>query len=231
MAIWNVIEVFRDKRLLSRVRAELTAAEFRGITSSQDVDKLMSLPLLQSIYAELLRLRIEVQTVFSAGQEDIRINEWRFPKKSLVVVPAGAAHKDPDFWNTRNGEHPVECFWADRFLAYPGDPRSGPRRDCTTDGGRFKETPMTSSDPTKAKFVSSGLANAFIPWGIGERSCPGRGVARRQIIAFCALMVDRFDIEILSTDETFELDPAFYGLGTQRPLRDIPFKVRKRKIE
>ena len=68
--------------------------------------------------------------------------------------------------------------------------------------------------------------------GASEReSCPGRGVARRQIVAFCALMVDRFDIEILLAYETFEQDPAFYGLGTQRPLRDIPFKVRKRKIE
>lgn len=28
MADWNVIEVFRNKRLLSRVRAELTTAEF-----------------------------------------------------------------------------------------------------------------------------------------------------------------------------------------------------------
>lgn len=97
------------------------------MTSSQGFDKLISLLLLQSIYAELLRLRVEVQTVFSADQEDIRINKWRFPK-SLVVVPVGAAHRDPDFWSTKNGEHPVECFWADRFLAYPGDPQSGPRR-------------------------------------------------------------------------------------------------------
>lgn len=231
MATWNVIEIFQDKCLLSGVRAELTAAEFRGIISSQDIDKLLSLPLLQSICAELLRLRVEVQTVFSSDREDIRINDWRFPRKSLVIVPAGAAHRDPDFWNTKNGKHPVERFWADRFLAYPEDPRNGPRRDCATDGDRSEETARTSSDPTKVKFVSSGLANSFMPWGIGERTCPGRGIARREIIAICAMMVDQFDIEILSTDATFDLNSAFYGIGTQRPLKGIPFKVRKRKIE
>lgn len=58
--IWNLIEVFRDPKLLSRVRAELAAANVQGVTSNQDVEKLLSLPLLQSIYAELLRLRVEV---------------------------------------------------------------------------------------------------------------------------------------------------------------------------
>ncbi|KAI9876911.1 MAG: hypothetical protein M1830_005312 [Pleopsidium flavum] len=232
MAIWNIIEVFRDKNLLSRVRAELTAAGLQGITSSQDVDKLLSLPLLQSIYAELLRLRVEVQTVFSSDREDIRINEWRFPKTSLVIVPAGAAHRDQSFWNTKDGEHPLDRFWADRFLAYPNDPRSGPRRNTAADScNPEEETTKTAADPTKAKFVSLGLANSFMPYGIGERTCPGRGFARREIVAFCAIMVDQFDIEILSTEKDFDLSPAFYGIGTQRPLRRIPFKVRKRKME
>ena len=230
MAIWNIIEIFRDKCLLSRVRAELTAAEFQGIASSQDVEKLLSLPLMQSIYAELLRLRIEVQMVFSSDREDIRINEWRFPKKSLVMIPAGAAHRDPDFWNTKNGEYPTDRFWADRFLAHPDDPWSGPHRDYVTDRDKSEETKKTGSDFKKAKFVSSGLANSFMPWGIGERTCPGRGLARREIVAICAMVVDRFDIEITPTDASFELSPAFYGIGTQRPLKGISFKVRKRKV-
>lgn len=124
MAIWNIIEVFKDKVLLSRLRAELSAADFQGITTDEDIEKLTAIPLLQSIYSELLRLRVEVQTVFSSDKEDIRINEWRVPKNSLVIVPAGAAHRDPTFWNTKNGEYPLDRFWADRFLAYPSDIKS-----------------------------------------------------------------------------------------------------------
>ena len=68
-------------------------------------------------------------------------------------------------------------------------------------------------------------------YGIEKRSCPGRGFARREIVAFCALIVEKFDIKILSTEKTFEISSAFYGIGTQRPLRSILFKVRNRKVE
>lgn len=229
MAIWTIIQVFRDRELLSRVRAELSAANFKEITSKEDIDKLHSLPLLQSIHAEMLRLRVEVQTVFTSDQEDIRINEWRFPKKSLIIVPAGAAHRDPNIWNTKNGKHPLTEFWADRFLAYPNDPHSGPKK--INGVGVKEELPHDGAGRGDPKFVTSGLANSYMPYGIGERMCPGRGFSRREIITFCAFIVDRFDIEILSTEKDFELSPAFYGIGTQRPLRKIPFKVRNRKVE
>lgn len=229
MAIWNVIEVFKDERLLSRLRAELTAADFRGITTNEDIEKLTAIPLLQSIYSELLRLRVEVQTIFSSDTEDIRINKWRVPKNSLVVVPAGAAHRDPTFWNARNGEYPLDRFWADRFLAYPNDPQSGPRKpDRYHDNKHGVGATRTAFESTKPKFVGSGLANSFMPYGIGERTCPGRGFARREIVAFCAFIVDRFDIEILSKEEDFKVTSAFYGIGTQRPRFKIPFKIRKR---
>ena len=231
MAIWNVIEIFRDKSLLSRVRAELTAAEYRGITSSEDIDKLSSLPLLQSINTELLRLRIEVQTVFSSDREDIHINQWKFPRNTLLIVPAGPAHRDLDVWNTKNGEHPVDQFWADRFLVHPEDPQSGPRNNHIAHERSSVKTARMSTNAVKAKFVSSGLANSLVPWGIGERTCPGRAIARREILAFCAIVVDQFDIEILSSDKPIVLDPAFYGIGTQRPVGRIPFKVRKRQIK
>lgn len=232
MAIWTIIEVFRDKSLLSRIRAELAAAGFRGISSRHDINTLLSIPLLQSVYAETLRLRVEVQTIFTSDQEDICINEWRFPKNSLIIVPAGAAHRDSSFWNTKNGEHPVDQFWADRFLAYPNDPQNGSRRVTGANSSGFSEkASQPANDHGKPKFVSSGLANSYMPYGIGERMCPGRGFARCEIIAFCALMVDRYDMEILSTEKDFELNPSFYGIGTQRPLRSIPFRVQKRRME
>ena len=87
MTIWNLIEVFRDPKLLSRVRAELTAANPKGVISNQDVEKLLALPLFQSIYAELLRLRVEVSSVLSSAREEICINSWRVPKDRVVIIP------------------------------------------------------------------------------------------------------------------------------------------------
>ena len=226
------MEIFRDKTLLSRVRAELEAAGFTGITSSQEIDKLLSLPLLQSVHAEVLRLRVEVQSVFYSEREDIHINEWRFPKKNIVLVPTGVAHRDKSFWNTRDGAHPVDKFWADRFLVYPNDPLSGPERKTVAALDRAKQKKTQNvKDSGVPKFISSGLADSFMPFGVGERTCPGRFFARREMVGFCAQIVHELDIEILSTEEEFEMSPEFYGLGTQRPLRSIPFRMRRRTSE
>jgi cytochrome P450 len=229
-AIWTIIEVFKDQNLLSRVRAELRTVEFSAITSSQDLEKLLSLSLLQSVYAEVLRLRVEVQSVFYSEREDIEINEWRFPKKSLLLVSAGPAHRDPNVWNTREGEHPVNTFWADRFLVYPNDPRSGPKRKTPEELARFQQdqTNSTITDRGKPRYVTGGMGNSYMPYGVGERTCPGRFFAQRLMIAFCAQIVNDFDIELLTTTKNFESSSTFYGLGTQRPLGNVPFRIRRR---
>ena len=177
----------------------------------------------------MLRLRVEVQSVFYSEREEIRINEWRFPKKSLLLVPTGAALRDEKFWNTRNGVHPLNEFWADRFLLRENDPQSGPRKRTVTEPSLAAlERAKTTTNNNEPKFISSGLANAYMPFGVGERACPGRFFARREILTFCAQVVHQFDIEILSNETNFQLSSKFYGLGTQRPLHNIPCRVRQR---
>lgn len=229
-AIWTIIEVFRDKDLLIRVRAELKKASLENIDLAANIDRLLSLPLLQSIHAEVLRLRVEVQAVFDNEREDLSINEWVFPKKSILLVPTGVAHKDANFWNTKDGEYPLNRFWSDRFLAYPNDLTSGPRRVNPVDIDKIKHNkPQNYHNLEGPRFISSGLSDSYMPFGVGERTCPGRFFARRAIVAFCAKVVNDFDIEILSTEKDFKISSAFYGLGVQRPLNQIPFRVRRRQ--
>ncbi|KAG4437712.1 hypothetical protein IFR05_006795 [Cadophora sp. M221] len=160
-AVWTVVEVFKDESLLARVREELQDANFG---SNFDIDKLLSLPLLNSIYAEVMRLRVEVQHVLYSKHEDIRINEWRFPKQRIVIVPAGPAHLDEDFWNSRDGKYPVDTFWADRFLVYPKDPFSGPSKKNLT-------SVDVGDDRGRPKYKESGIASSFIPYGYVD-NCP-----------------------------------------------------------
>lgn len=229
-AIWTIIEVFRDKNLLSRVRAELKKADLENIDLVSDIDKLLSLPLLQSIHAEILRLRTQVQAVFDSEREDIRINEWVFPKGSTLLVTTEVAHQDENFWNTKDGEYPLSRFWSDRFLRYPNDPTSGPRRVHSANLGKVGSNKSSrSSHLNEPTFVSAGLSDGYIPFGIGERTCPGRFFARREMVAFCAKVVNEFDIEILSVEKDFKISPAMYGLGIQHPLNKIPFRARKRQ--
>jgi cytochrome P450 len=240
-AIWTIVEVFKDAQLLSRVRMELedynygggsdlssssSSSSYKVGTSKEDIDLLLQLPLLQSVCAEVLRLRVEVQHVLYSEREDIVLNEHRFPPKHVVTVPTRPAHHDEKVWNTCHGKHPLDRFWSDRFLVYPGDPNSGPLRPKKHADGEAKVSPVGRGTP---RFRESGTADCFIPYGVGERTCPGRFFARREIIAFCASIVQNFDLEILTQQQHIPSNDIFYGLGTQNPDGKIPFRIRKRQ--
>ncbi|KAK4225247.1 cytochrome P450 [Podospora fimiseda] len=222
-SLWCIIEIFRDPVLLGRIRAELNTIT---ITADEDlyawIEQLMALPLLQSVYAEVLRLRVEVQTVFRDKRQDLQINKWRFPKNSLVMVPTKPAHMDQDYWNTQNGKYPVDTFWADRFVEYPNDPNSGPMRN-SRNAGKDKEP----------KFIVAGTSDSWIPYGVGDRACPGRFFAKREICAFVAMIVQNYELELPSVsggDAMKRRIPSnylFYGLGVMRPRDKFPFRIRR----
>lgn len=91
MAIWSLVETFKDRDLAQQVREQTSTVDFENIGNSNEIEKLVANPLLQSIYSELLRLRVEVQTLFFSEEEDIQINGWKIPKGNLIITPAGSA--------------------------------------------------------------------------------------------------------------------------------------------
>ena len=213
--------------MLIRVRQELEKAKFQGSTSCKDMEILDSLPLLQSIYSEVLRLRVEGQHVLYSNK-DFRLQDWIFPKHRLVLVPTSAAHLDKEFWNTKNDAHPLDTFWSDRFLVYGGDTTSGPRRNCSA--GEYADINASSKIKDTIRFKNNGLADGFIPYGIGERTCPGRAFSRQEILAFCGVIVYNFDIELLTAQKHFGSSMKFLGVGTESPAEKIPFRVRVRQV-
>lgn len=230
------MEIFRDPALLSRVRSELRGS-FHPVEISKahfDIDKLLKNSLLQSIYSETLRLRIQMYIMRYTDREELRLNQWLFPKQSIVLVSTVPAQMDENVWNTgKDNANPVDKFWADRFLVYPDNPDSGP---CSKAATRVKPDssipqPVASSVvmPQAPKFSLSGTAGHFIPYGGGPRVCPGRHFAKRGIISACAIMATMFDVEILADEKALEMDPAFHGLGGQHPVGKVPFRIRKRQ--
>jgi len=79
------------------------------------------------------------------------------------------------------------------------------------------EATMRTQHPTLktgiARFVNSRLSDAFIPWSVGERICPGRGFARCEIHTIAAITVERFDMEILTLDGNIEVKVPFTELA------------------
>ena len=62
------------------------------------------------------------------GHKDIFLNDWLIPRGKAVGVSSYDAHHTDKFWNTGSEDrpHPLNEFWAERFLVYPGDNSSGP---------------------------------------------------------------------------------------------------------
>lgn len=218
---WYFWEIFRDPELLSRVRYEVDAARSDPLTPGSlefDVPKLCGQPLLQSVYAETLRLRVAVYIIRKPEFQDAHLNGYTLPQDKMLVINSHAAHMDKQNWNTGNGDtHPVEEFWADRFLTFPPDAVEPEAR--SDDAGTKRAGP---------KFSLTGLSGAWIPFGGGIHQCPGRHWVKLQIILSFAILCSTFDIELAEEGLHAQPDTRKYGLGAMPPKTRTPFRIRRK---
>lgn len=223
------MEVFRSPSLLLRIRGEVESCLIQSSTAELafDIIKLCNNPLLQSIYAETLRLRVSQFLIRSPDQADLNIGDWLFPKNKLIAISSYIAHMDNAVWNTGTDEdpHPLEDFWPDRFIIYPGDSASGP----------LKSSPIRQDERQKnesqhgPRFSTEGLAGIWIPYGGGQRMCPGRHFAKQEIILTCAMMSIMFDIELDTPGGSMpECDMRGFGFGAMKPNSRAPCRIRRR---
>ena len=227
-----MFEVFKRPQILSRVRDIAQSAYDLRSQESESV-RLGEDPLLQSIFAEVTRLRVVgIVPRYTVGG-DFQLGEWSIPEGSFLGLPSQAGCMNKNVWNAGTDEnpHPLEEFWAERFLIYPNDPNSGPlRRDIKPSSAvpLFKAEEETSNEP---KFSLKGLKEVYTPFGGGSAICPGRHFARQEVVSTLARLVLWYDIE-LQVPDTWEprMDPAFFPTGTLPPLDKVPFRIRRRKV-
>lgn len=190
-----------------------------------DIAKLCDNPLLQSVYAETLRLRVWQFVIRSPDRTDLNVGDWLFPKNKLIAISSYTAHMDKATWNTGTDEdpHPIEEFWPDRFIVYPDDSTSGPLK---TSPLPQDERPTNLSGP---KFSTEGLAGIWIPYGGGQRMCPGRHFAKQEILLTCAMMSMMFDIDLDTPGGSIpESDMRGFGFGAMKPKSKLPCRIRRR---
>lgn len=248
--------MFQDQGLLQQVRSSLDniiitdEAPHEIPTASLEKD-----PLLSSIYAETLRLYGKSFLVVSSPHENIEVGgRWILPKGEIGLVNSHCSHMDKTFWNTRNGKHPVDEFWAERFVQHPTDPDSGPvkpdlrselKMEKSSEGGTRQEGPFFSLDGLDSAWIPYGgksctsTSHLFGKWKVqgnldadtgfagGYKKCPGRFLAKSAIMMTCALIAETFDLEIPAND--VKASPWKFGMGILRPKNAIPFRIRKRK--
>ncbi|ERF71136.1 hypothetical protein EPUS_08931 [Endocarpon pusillum Z07020] len=259
---WYIIELAKDPRLLSRIHAEVGASlsQTNDSRSTIDTDRLCTRPFIQSAYAEVLRLHTYNFLLTTSEHSDFNFRGWKIPKDQMVGISSHTAHMDNKAWNTGlvDGKAPVETFWAERFLIYEGSARSKPlkmehfkrrntQRHSTHDLHSFSNSSFASeenySSEESPRFCLDELSGIWIPFGGGYSLCPGRHVAKAEILLAVALVSTAFEFEVLDQlslkdrfmsrfvsikDKGLQHDMRYFGMGVLPPKDKVAARIRRR---
>ena len=202
-------EILRDSNLLNEVRAVVAARRTYTAGGSPDFDipKLCGDPLLQSVYAESMRMHNTTFLMRGVGRETFDLNGWEIPPASVMIISVHYAQMDPGIWAPEPDSMPPDVFFPGRFLKVRGQ----------------------CDRPSDLEFSLKSYAGSWIPYGTGSRMCPGRHFAKQEIIVGCAIMLSLFDIEMTgSLDEFPGHDTDGFGFGVLWPTKKFPVRIRRR---
>lgn len=228
-----LLEVLQRPDLLQRVREEITPYITRDPSDPSqmvvDIPNLCSRPLLQSIYAEVLRFRSGTVINRVPTSSDFHIGGWHFKKGEQIIVSTYDSARDQSVWNqgTPDDPHSVNEFWPERFILYPGNSNSGPVLPAIAQQAK-KAQDSTISEPI---FSLDGTTGSWIPYGGGTRMCPGRHFAKKEMIVTMAMFLVSFDIELLTHEGSWiQPDLHYFMFGVMHPEGKIPARIRKREF-
>jgi len=216
--MWTIIEVIKDPALLDAIREEVattyvTDPETGSHTIS--VEKVASLPLLQSVFTEVLRLRVNFHLVRNVNQP-ITMDGVKLKKGALLMAPSKLAHYDEATWASSG--HPATEFWAERHIKYETDKDE------------------TGNTVRRRKFALAARPDQYFPFGGGHPICPGRYLAKQEILTATALLVSKFEFQVIGwtkldgspSDRPAEGDLRYSGVGAQPPDRDLKVRMKRK---
>lgn len=212
------MEIIKDPSLLEAVREEVaTVTTIEPETGRRTIDaqKLVTLPLLQSIFTETLRLRINFNITRDVKQP-VTLDGQVIPKGAMLQAPMMVSHYEEAVWGTT--DHAASEFWAERHIKY------------------IDETDGSGQTHRKRVYAMAGRATSYFPFGGGANVCPGRYYAKSEVLLTIGLIVSRFDIELAGwtkadgspSDRPAESDLRYCGAGAMPPDRGM--QVRWKRI-
>ena len=226
-AFWFILEAAKDAALLQRLRNEAydSVSVWTPNGPLFDVEKLSSQPLLQSVYAEVFRLRVAIFLQRVVLDPTTEVGGVEISQGDTIIISNYTVQRNKHAWGVDiPRSERLETFWAERFLM-----DAGSRENATTADTR-DPTPV-APEKRNVKFSLSGLSDAWIPYGGGENLCPGRHFAKHEILLAFAVICLLFDIEILpGAGFNPQPDMTYYGKGAMAPKVPTRFRIRRRKF-
>lgn len=134
---WAMMELIRDRELFRAVREEaMSVYEDDNGAGRINAQRLVNLPLLQSLYVEIMRLHVSFNVTRKTTQP-IVVDGYAIEKGALVQACSQIAHFEEDVWGVEG--HPASEFWAWRHVRY--------------------------DEEGKAQFAMRGRPSSFFPYG------------------------------------------------------------------
>ncbi|KAK4193507.1 cytochrome P450 [Podospora australis] len=199
---WFVYHAFKDPVLLQKLRKEV--ADSTSPEGRLDMAKLVAQPLAQSVYAEVLRLYVAITINRHAEVGSIHFSGYEVKEGGMVMMYSRIGAMNTFAWEQAGRElavtkAPLESFCAERFL------------------------------DEQEVFSMDGLSGIWLPFGGGDRMCPGRYFAKAEMLATFALFVERFEVEILEEGGEYTgPDMGSAPFGALPPGGKVPFRIRRR---
>ncbi|KAI0179259.1 cytochrome P450 [Hypoxylon sp. FL1284] len=216
---WAMIELIKDPCLFQAVRDEaLSSYTTDAKTGARRIDPrvLTNLPLLQSLYVEVMRMHVSFNATRKA-LEPVVIDGFAVEKGALVQTCSRIAHYDESVWGVEG--HPAAEFWAWRHV----------KAADAVDVG-------TGEAIRQSQSAMKGRSASFLAYGGGHVMCPGRHFAKQEIMLAIAILVTKFEIEFVSwirhdgsrSDRPAQDDQMYASFVAMPPDRDAITRWRRK---
>lgn len=203
----------RDAVLRNSLLAE--AHECQRADGTFDIAALVQKPRLQSAFAEVCRYYVAIALPRVVKDSDLRVGDVTIKAGQALAILSRDVGFNDEAWAAagRPQRTPLAEFEPERFLnRNPGG------------GGAATEEGKDSS----LIFSLDRLAGCWLPFGGGQRSCPGRHFAKAEILAAFSMLFTRYELELLGDADSMKPDMRWYPIGVLLPTAKVPFRIRKR---
>lgn len=215
--LWSIFETIRDPTLSRRLSAE-TQNYFDLTSGEYKVAPLTTIPIIQSMYAEIARLRIATCVLRTCEAESFHLDDnWIVPKGTTVAIFSHGLGQDNQLWAKARPDitaRPLEKFWPERFLVPENNGSKDKRRGTTS------------------RFSTEGFEPLQVAFGGGENQCPGREFAKAVQASTLAILFNEYEIQLSDPQSAEQSIPPVRGVayGTIKPLDKVRVRIRKRTM-
>lgn len=143
-----ILELAKDPALLEAVREEVATTYVTDPKTGErtfDIQRLATLPLLQSVFTETLRLRMNFNIIRQV-KEPFAVDGYTLKKGAMLQAPMMVAHYDEAVWGTAG--RPASEFWSERHIKY------------------VEETDDPGNVSHKRTFAMAGRPSSYFPFGM-----------------------------------------------------------------